>query len=460
MPKQKIDLFEPIVPVEKRHPSFEHIRTAAASFPARTMMSEVFADYEDKDGNFVREFQSAGFDARVFELYLHAYFSRSGYAIDVSRPRPDFIVEGNGVRVAVEATTSSKPDPFTIEKLTEPTDEEISRKQRDEMPVRLGSPLFSKLQKRYWELEHVAGLPLVIAIEAFHDTTSLFYPGGTLANYLYGLEHFPTFAEDGTLIVETAPIASHDRPGKTPIPSNFFGQPGAEHVSAILFTNSGTYSKFNRMGFVGGHHRGDVTIIRSGACWNPDPNAAEPQLFKYVVDERPTIEPWGEGLEVFHNPNALIPLPRQFFRNAADSILTPEKQLSTLTPEFHPFMSSSLCLHDSSFPLEHVVGGVTVDALSAYEFDLLKPISEEEAMFFEVVAREVEWLADRQRDYIATILFDITDKDWNVVVLARDENGVFRPIEVRSDFDDRERARLAAVHMIVANKKNGTVALA
>ncbi|MDE5446246.1 MULTISPECIES: hypothetical protein [Bradyrhizobium] len=36
------------------------------------MMQAVFADFHDADGNFVEQFQTIGFDARIFELYLHA----------------------------------------------------------------------------------------------------------------------------------------------------------------------------------------------------------------------------------------------------------------------------------------------------------------------------------------------------------------------------------------------------
>jgi hypothetical protein len=460
VPKGKSALFDPLVSLEKRHPAFERIRTQPASIGGRTMMAEVFEIFDDKDGNFVRDFQTAGFDARVFELYLHAYFTDSGYTIDATHQRPDFMVERHGVRVAVEATTSSRPDPFLVEELLEPTSDEVARKQRDEMPVRLGSPLFSKLQKRYWELPHVAGLPFVIAIEAFHDTTSLFYPGGVLGNYLYGLEHFPTFTEDGQLLIGTTPIESHERPGKTPIPSNFFAQPGAEHVSAILFSNSGTYSKFNRRGFLAGHQRGDLTIIRTGTCWDPDPNAAAPLPFQYEIRQRPTLEPWGEGLEVFHNPNALVPLPRKFFRNAADSVLTTEKKMSSLVPDFHPFMSHSICLRNSSIPLVHEIDGITIDLLTEREFNDLKPITEEEAMFMENFAEEVEWLGDRNRGYIASILRDFADDDWNAVVLARDPAGMFRPVEILCDFPDRAAARGAAVRAIAAHAKAETMALA
>lgn len=64
--------------------------------------------FHDADGNFVEQFQTHGFDARVFELYLQAYFETlDGH---VERPaRPDFLVTCGGVTVAVEATTSNPP---------------------------------------------------------------------------------------------------------------------------------------------------------------------------------------------------------------------------------------------------------------------------------------------------------------------------------------------------------------
>jgi len=52
----------------------------------------------------------------------------------------------------------------------------------------LGSPLFSKLQKKYWELEHCRDMPFVVAIEAFHDDESLAMTDSALAGYLFGLQ--------------------------------------------------------------------------------------------------------------------------------------------------------------------------------------------------------------------------------------------------------------------------------
>ncbi|BCL59728.1 hypothetical protein DGMP_04210 [Desulfomarina profundi] len=65
-------------------------------------------------------------------------------------------------------------------------------------------------------------------------------------------------------------IESHTWNGKT-IPSKFFAQPGAENISAVLFTNSATITKFNRMGKLAGLGSKDVKLIRQGFMYNPDP---------------------------------------------------------------------------------------------------------------------------------------------------------------------------------------------
>ena len=75
-------LFEPTVDTSKLNPAFERMRISPASEPARLMADEVFQDFSDPDGNFVEQFQSTGYDSRVFELYLCAYLSRSGYTVN------------------------------------------------------------------------------------------------------------------------------------------------------------------------------------------------------------------------------------------------------------------------------------------------------------------------------------------------------------------------------------------
>ena len=82
MTDRRKTLFEPIVAVEKLHPVYESIRTSAGPEPARWMLDHIYQSFDDPEGNFLEQFQTTGFDARLFELYLFAYFSRSGYDVE------------------------------------------------------------------------------------------------------------------------------------------------------------------------------------------------------------------------------------------------------------------------------------------------------------------------------------------------------------------------------------------
>jgi hypothetical protein len=250
--KARKTLFEPIVDKTKLNPRFKHLKTAATSEAARLMLDDVFQDFIDPDGNFLEQFQTTGFDARFFELYLYAYFSRSGYRVDRNQENPDFLVERNGTVVAVEATTVNASSRGAVakygRKIEDLTEEERREYTLNELPIRFGSALFSKLKQQYWNLPHCTGLPFVIAIEAFHDKGSLEFSDNALASYLYGLRHSASWTKDGKLIITSENVTTHQLGEKT-IPSGFFNQPRTEFISAILFTNSGTSAKFTRMGY-------------------------------------------------------------------------------------------------------------------------------------------------------------------------------------------------------------------
>lgn len=66
-----LDLFTPVVSPEKQHPYFTSLCSDSAFLPARSIINEMMPHYIDIDGNFVEQFQTTGFDARVWELYLN-----------------------------------------------------------------------------------------------------------------------------------------------------------------------------------------------------------------------------------------------------------------------------------------------------------------------------------------------------------------------------------------------------
>jgi len=335
-----LDLFRLVVAAERVHPHFSRLANAPHYLSARGLINAMMPYYVDVDGNFVEQFQSVGFDARVWELYLYNYLVEEKLFLDRSAPRPDFMASKYGKKVAIEAVTVGRQlDNLAtlfggLNNILNAQD--VRRISVDEMPIRFGSPLYSKLCKQYWNLKHVRGNPLVFAIADFHADLSMTWSSTSLINYLYGVRHEHHFDKDGNLIITPQAIVRHEL-GAKEIPSGFFFQPNAENVSAILFSASGTISKFNRLGRQAGFVNPTVTMIRIGTCYNHEPNATEPLMFRYVVDES-SGETWAEGMSMFHNPNALHPVPRELFPSIAHHDYI-DGQIHSEIPEFYVYSS-------------------------------------------------------------------------------------------------------------------------
>jgi hypothetical protein len=58
-----IDLFTSLVPEDRLHPAFKALAHRGFE-PARRMLADIAATFNDKDGNFVKDFQTTGFDAQ------------------------------------------------------------------------------------------------------------------------------------------------------------------------------------------------------------------------------------------------------------------------------------------------------------------------------------------------------------------------------------------------------------
>jgi hypothetical protein len=93
-----LNFFEPVIERQRFNPSFAAIREGKGYSPARELMSAMMYCYEDPDGNFVEQFQSTGFDARLWELYIFATLTELGYAFDRAHAAPDFPGLGNSWR--------------------------------------------------------------------------------------------------------------------------------------------------------------------------------------------------------------------------------------------------------------------------------------------------------------------------------------------------------------------------
>jgi hypothetical protein len=326
------------------HPHFRLLTQSPGRHPSRSVFKEIGPWLAPTDPHFVREFQFSQFDQRLWEMYLWATFRELRF--DVTQPEaPDFLCKAPGIAFAVEATTvgpstsgvlADHPDPETPEEMTEFL--------ANYMPMKFGSSLTGKLKKKdkeghnYWERSDTADTPFLLAIADFHISGSevsegkrgsMTYTHSALWPYLYG-HRVEWEMIDGQLIVRAVKGTPHTYKGKI-IETGFFDLPGAENISAIIFSNAGTLAKFDRMGIAAGFLPTDHKYVRMGFRYNPDPNAVHPLPFVEEIGED-YVEYWADELQIFHNPRARVPLAEDVFRGVTQHYFRDGEQMS-ITPE-------------------------------------------------------------------------------------------------------------------------------
>ena len=322
-----VDFFTPVVADNRLHAAFTALISSRGYSPARALIGEMMHYFDDTDGNFVQQFQSDGFDARLWELYLYALFYELNYGFDRQNAVPDFHCQGLLGDFFVEATTVNPSDPAV----------EVDSSDREAyfehyVPLKYGSALFSKLKKKYWEQPYVAGQPLVLAIQDFHAPHAMAWSNSALVEYLYAVRQVERAGAEGEAELVSKRVADYRWGDKPPIPAGFFLLPDSENISAVLANPSGTLSKFNRMGLLAGFGDGDIKMFRSGFCYK---GSSRPEQFYNEVHSPDYSETWCEGLSVYHNPQARIPLPLETCPCAAHHTSRAGRILSQ-QPPFHP----------------------------------------------------------------------------------------------------------------------------
>ncbi len=333
------------------HPYFRGLLEEPARAPGRAVVKEIGPWLAPSDPHFVEEFQFRQFDQRLWELYLWAAFRELGFDI-TQMEAPDFMCSAPGIEFSVEATTVAPSQTGPLAAHPDPrTSEEMKEFLANYMPMKFGSSLMSKINKKdaegrhYWEREDTSGKPFVIAVADFHKQAEQDQPGSmtfsysALWPYLYG-QRVEWEMVDGLLVVRFVKNSSHSF-GKKTVPSGFFDQPGTENVSAILFSNAGTIAKFDRMGVVAGFGAPDHAYIRYGYRYNPDPNATQGIIFRENVADPSYNEGWSDELQLFHNPNAQIPLSHDWLMGLAQFDVSESEQYF-LVPDHHVLASMTM----------------------------------------------------------------------------------------------------------------------
>ncbi len=339
---------------EQLHPYFRELNDRPGREPARFVVREIGPWLAPADPHFVKEFQFHQFDQRLWELYLWAAFRELGFDIE-QLESPDFICSAPGIEFSVEATTVAPSQSGPLASHPEPkTPEEMKEFLADYMPMKFGTPLTNKLNKtdsqglHYWEREETKDKPFVIAVADFHKQAeahqlgSMTYSQSALWPYLYG-HRIDWEMVNGELRTSAVKNPEHLYGSKS-IPSGFFDLPGAENISAVLFSNAGTISKFDRIGVTAGFAAPGHMYRRFGFRFNPDPNAMTGIPFSVDVADPNYVEGWSDELKIFHNPNARIPLDHAWLSGLSQFYFDETGNQFSLIPDHHVWSSGTMLI--------------------------------------------------------------------------------------------------------------------
>jgi hypothetical protein len=227
---------------------------------------------------------------------------------------------------------------ISVRKVKAQSVQELDDLCRNEFPFRMGRVLLAKLTKRYWDLPHCHGAPLVLVVSPFHEPGSVFFPDDALAIYLYGVEIGGDWGERNGLLVRNAPVPDYKHRGQT-LPSNSFAQPDSENVSAVLYGNALTVPRFHRLAILDGLQNG-IGAVRHGEALMPkaDGGHAHVEFQHELRDPSVPRETWWEGITALLNPRARIPVPATFFRCSSVFQMTDGRPVRTVNG-FHPLVS-------------------------------------------------------------------------------------------------------------------------
>ncbi|OMG58188.1 hypothetical protein [Brevundimonas sp. ZS04] len=320
---------EPLAPGERRRPlllkpgrspsgkNFRILTETWSHYPAMMTVGEAYLAMPKPDANFVTDFQTANFNARLFELYLLAAFREQGVEVSQDVVSPDFHLQRAGFEAWVEAVAANDG---ANQGFTQPVHAPNYRERMVGAPaVRFAKTLRRKLQRDYHLFPHVQDKPFALALADYHAPGSMLWSREALPTYLYG-DYAHVGMVDGRRAALSMPVRRLD--GPAPIPAGIFRDPEFAHLSAVLFSNSATFGKFNRMGLLAGWRPPGLRMKRRGILFDRSDGALDPMDFNYDILDLayealwPTGERWSQELEVFHNPLAARPIDFELLPDA------------------------------------------------------------------------------------------------------------------------------------------------
>lgn len=251
-----MDLFSLAVKESRLHPLFKKIITEEHYKPTIEIInqwSEGLLGRKKESKKFVQDFQ-IGFNSSLWELYLNKAFIKLDFEIDYTKESPDFhLTHKSGTIVNVEAVTANNKDNESEEYYSSQsfnTSTELSDADfLDQSTIKLAGKIKDKRDlfigvnnKKfpYSSLDHVIGNAFIIAVAPFDNHISFTQNNMAINRVLYGINP-PILDESGTFKVEKIDrILNHNN---QPIELGIFTNDSYKEISAVIFSNTGMFGK-------------------------------------------------------------------------------------------------------------------------------------------------------------------------------------------------------------------------
>lgn len=298
-----MDIFTPIVEENKLHPHFLKIIQEPDIF-AKEVLLEWADGFVDRDNKFVLEFQTT-FNSSFWELYLFACLKELNLNVDFSYSSPDFVIKKQNKFFNIEATTANNAVGLPPE-----WDEDIKRKillnhdanldlqiVANLATIRLANALVSKHKKynnSYLNLEQVKGKPFVIAIAPFEQPFFYYQSIQAITRVLYACD----LTYEGIKYLYFI-----EKPNGSKINLGYFANSQMKEISAVIFTNTATFGKVRALSK-------DSNFIWF-EVWRSNEKRIPP--IPEIFEKRDYHETLLDGLHIFHNPYADVPLGHEIF---------------------------------------------------------------------------------------------------------------------------------------------------
>lgn len=311
-----MDLFAPIVEFSKLHQNFVFVLLPQRK-AERDLFSKWAEGFVDRDGKIIEEFQTT-FNSSFWEIYLNGLFNDYQFEIDWSYKSPDFIATSGKYEFIVEATTANAAEGKKNEwdKKLHPNELEniVYYEINREAMIRLSNAICSKLKKyrqKYSKLAHVRNKPFVLAVAPFEQPYfNLQYDRpirALLYDYYVDEDEYiknPTAFPMGP---EAKELGAIEKDNGAEISLGFFNDQSMKEISAVLFSCTATWGKLSAMAVNENLEKNIQTL------WATAPNG-KPTVGDIKRPEHQ--EQIFDGLQIYHNPYASIPLPPDIFRKA------------------------------------------------------------------------------------------------------------------------------------------------